>query len=167
MRRLPGAPGAWQPIADQYAIGFPGPMTNANGGVAIGYGYDANGNLDRASCGGFVWSTGEQLRNAADPNLAALLAANGTLYLNGLQGNAIDLVEPANAPPLQTYFVDYSAPLDDPAARGHMGDIAIPRTCGQAALPGIPVIALPFPLPLLPRGWLICLRTCPIVRPAR
>jgi len=132
----PGAPGLWQPAPDQYAIGFPGPMTNANGGVAIGYSYDANGNLDRASCGGFLWSTGEQLRNAADPNLAALLAANGSLYLNGMQGNAIDLVEPANVPPLLTYFVDYDAQLDDPAARGHMGDIAIPRTCGQAA--GLP-----------------------------
>jgi len=143
----PGAPGGWQPVPDQYAIGFPGPMTNANGGVAIGYSYDANGNLDRASCGGFLWSTGEQLRNAADPNLAALLAANGSLFVNGLQGNAIDLVEPANVPPLLTYFVDYDAQLDDPAARGRMGDIAIPRTCGQAAL-------LPFaPPPWLPPWW--------------
>ena len=130
----PTTPGAWQPVPDQYAIGFPGQMTNANGGVAIGYSYDANGNLDPASCGGFVWSTGEELRNAADPNLAALLASNGTLYLNGLQGNAAELVEPANVPPLLTYFVDYDAQQDDPAARGHMGDIAIPRNCGHATL---------------------------------
>ncbi len=130
----PGAPGGWRSAPDRYAIGFPGQYTNADGGVAIGYGYDANGHLDRASCGGFVWSTGEQLRNAADPSLAALLAANGSLHVNGMQGNAIDLVEPANVPPRLTYFIDYAAPLDDPAARGHMGDIAIPRTCGQGFL---------------------------------
>jgi hypothetical protein len=144
---VPGPPGAWQPVPDQYAIGFPGQLTNANGGVAIGYGYDANGNLDRTSCSGFVWSTGEQMRNAVDPNLAALLAANGTLYLNGMQGNAAELVEPANVPPLLTYFVDYDAQLDDPAARGHMGDIAIPRNCGQSAGFLFP------PPPWLPSGW--------------
>jgi hypothetical protein len=128
----PAAPGSsWQPVPDQYAIGFPGQMTNANGGVAVGYSYDVTGNLDPASCGGFLWSTGEQLRNAADPNLAALLAATGSPYVNGMQGNSIDLVEPANVPPLFSYFVDYDAQLDDPAARGRMGDVAIPRNCGQ------------------------------------
>ena len=124
--RYAPAPGGWQPSPDRYAIGFPDPNSNADGGVAIGYGYDANGNLDRASCGGFVWSTGEDLRNSANSNLAAVLAANGSLHLNGLQGNGTDLVVPANVPPLQTYFVDYDALLDDPAARGHMGDIRDP-----------------------------------------
>ena len=83
-----------------------------------------------------------------------MLAANGPLDLNGLQGNAINLVEPANVPPLLTYFVDYDPQLDDPAARGHMGDIAIPRTCGQAALEGILIPGLAFELPpWLPPGW--------------
>jgi hypothetical protein len=153
---VPAAPDApaWQPVPDQYAIGFPGQMTNGNGGAAIGYGYDPNGNLDRGSCGGFLWSTGEQLRNAADSRLANVLAANGALDLNGMQGNAIDLVEPANVPPLLTYFVDYDVQLDDPAARGRMGDIAIPRTCGQAALEGILIPGLAFVLPpWLPPGW--------------
>ncbi len=147
--RYAPVPGGWQPIPDHYAVGFPGQMTNANGGVAIGYRYDANGNLDRASCGGFLWSTGEQLRNAANSGLAALLAANGPLDLNGLQGNAIELVEPANVPPLLTYFVDYDAQLDDPAARGRMGDIAIPRNCSQAgiSIPG-------YPIWFEPPGWL-------------
>ncbi len=142
----PGTPGAWQPVSEPICDRLPRPMTNANGGVAIGYGYTASGQLDPTSCSGFVWSTGEDLRNAADPNLANQLAATGSLYLNGLQGNAIDLLVPENAPPLQSYFVDYDAKLDDPAARGHMGDIAIPRICGQAAFPGIPGIALSYPL---------------------
>ena len=135
---LPSPPGGWQPAPNQYAIGFPDPNTNANGGVAVGYSYDANGNLDRTSCGGFVWSTGEDLRNSANPNLASALAANGSLHVNGLQGNGADLVKPANAPPLQSYFVDYDAQYDNPAVHGYLGDIAIPRTCGQAALPGFP-----------------------------
>jgi hypothetical protein len=140
---LPSPPGGWQPAPDQYAIGFPDPNTNANGGVAVGFSYDANGNLDRASCGGFVWSTGEDLRNSANPNLANVLAANGSLHVNGLQGNGADLVKPANAPPLQSYFVDYDAQFDSPALHGYLGDIAIPRTCGQAALPGFPDALLP------------------------
>jgi hypothetical protein len=142
----PGAPGTWQPAPNQYAIGFPDPMTNANGGVAVGYGYDANGTLDPASCSGFVWSTGEQLRTSADPNTASLLASTGTPYLNGLQGNGIDLVEPANVPPLQTYFVDYGAQFDNLALRGYLGDITIPRSCAPASPP-------PPPLPTCPSGY--------------
>jgi hypothetical protein len=141
---VPGA--LWQPVPDQYAIGFPGQYTNGNGGVAIGYSYDANGTIDPSSCGGFVWSTGEQLRNAADQTLAAALAANGSLSINGLQGNGIGILKPANVPPLLSYFADYDALLDDPAARGHMGDIAIPVKCAPAPLqqdqllaPGVPL----------------------------
>ena len=44
-----------------------------------------------------------------------------------------DHVRPANVPPLATYFVDYDDKFDDAAARGHMGDIAILRICGQGA----------------------------------
>src|SRR5262249_45608683 len=68
----------------------------------------------------------------ADQALAARLAAGGPPNVNGLQGNALDLVRPANVPPLATYFVDYDDRFEDAAARGHMGDIAIPRVCGQS-----------------------------------
>ncbi len=128
-------PAGWQTPPNQYAIGFPGQYTNANGGIALGYNYTVSGVLDPNSCGGFLWSTGEQLRNSADPNIAGQLAATGVLDLNGLQGNALSLVEPANVPPFLTYFIDYDATLDDPAAAGHLGDIAIPVKCGQAAGP--------------------------------
>lgn len=135
---VPGSPPTWQPVPDQYAIGFPGQFTNANGGVAIGYNYKVNGNLDFGSCGGFLWSTGEQLRNSADPNIAAQLAATGVLDLSGLQGNALSLVMPANVPPVATYFVDYAPQLDDPAVAGYMGDIAIPINCSRAAFQPLP-----------------------------
>jgi hypothetical protein len=124
----------WQPVPDEYAIGFPADLRNDNGGVAIGYSYTPAGTIDRNTCGGgFVWSTGERLRQTADQALAARLDASGPSIVNGMQGNAFDLVRPANVPPLATYFVDYDDKFDDAAARGHMGDIAILRICGQGA----------------------------------
>jgi hypothetical protein len=128
----------WQPVPDEYAIGFPADLRNLDGGIAIGYGYTPAGTIDRNTCGGFLWSTGERLRETADQALAARLAAGGPPIVNGLQGNALDLVRPANAPPLATYFVDYDDKFDDVAARGHMGDIAILRVCGQGGV--VPVI---------------------------
>ncbi len=128
----------WQPQSDEYAIGFARQMRNGNGGVAVGFGYDELGRIDRAACGSFLWSTGEQLRNAIDPALAALLAQGGPAEVNGLQGNEITAVVPANTPPLQSYFVDYDDQFQDPGARGRIGDIAIQRVCGQTGfmLPG-------------------------------
>ncbi|MEX2127807.1 MAG: hypothetical protein WD871_06135 [Xanthobacteraceae bacterium] len=132
----PGLPPVWQPVPDEYAIGFPVQYRNANGGVAIGYRYDVAGRIDRYSCGGFLWSTGEQLRKSSDPAIAARLAGGGPAEVNGLQGNEIELVRPQNVPPFQTYFIDYDDEFNDPAALGHMGDVAILRICGQGFLPG-------------------------------
>ena len=142
----PGGAPLWQPVPDEYAIGFPGDMRNGNGGVAIGYSYSRNGTIDRGACGGFLWTTGEQLRATADQALAAQLAAGGPAIVNGLQGNAIEAVRPANVPPLATYFVDYNDQFADPAARGHLGDIAIWRVCGQAFVPAFPPPSLAVPV---------------------
>ncbi|MFZ2155348.1 MAG: hypothetical protein WAV72_04375 [Bradyrhizobium sp.] len=142
LRFLPAPPGTagpqWQEQSDEYAIGFARQMRNGNGGVAVGFGYDELGRINRAACGQFLWSTGEQLRNAIDPALAALLAPGGPAEVNGLQGNEITAVVPANTPPWQSYFVDYDDQFQDPGARGHIGDVAILRVCGQAGfmLPG-------------------------------
>ena len=128
-----GGAAGWQAAPDEYAIGFAGQLRNGNGGVAIGYGYDSSGKLDPNSCGGFLWSTGEQLRNATNPELAAKLGQGGPAAVNGLQGNGVGLARPANTPPLQSYFVSYDDRLNDPDARGHVGDVAIWRTCARAA----------------------------------
>ena len=37
----------WFPVPKEYAIGFPSDYHNDNGGIAIGYGYDAAGNINR------------------------------------------------------------------------------------------------------------------------
>ena len=124
--------GSWQPMPDEYAIGFPAALQNGNGGVAIGFSYDEDRQIDRAACGEFLWSSGEQLRVAADPAIAAQLAPGGPANVDGLQGNEIWLTRPNNAPPFKSYFIDYDDKFDDVAARGHMGDITIWRSCSPA-----------------------------------
>ena len=59
---------------NEYALGFPHDYRNGNGGVEVGYNYDRNGDIIAGSCGGFVWMSGEDLRDSADATLAARLA---------------------------------------------------------------------------------------------
>ncbi|HET9413829.1 MAG TPA: hypothetical protein VFO74_06855, partial [Pseudolabrys sp.] len=129
----------WFPVPSEYAIGFPPGYRNGNGGIAIGYGYDAAGNINRAVCGGPLWSTGEQLRNARDPAIIQRLQPGGPLIVDGLQGNATPLLRPRNEPPFEAFFIDYDDRFDDPQTRGHLGDVVIWRVCGAAMLPLVPV----------------------------
>ncbi|HYC18340.1 MAG TPA: hypothetical protein VEC94_14135 [Pseudolabrys sp.] len=133
----------WFPIPREYAIGFPPNYRNDNGGIAIGYGYDQAGNINRAVCGGTLWSTGEQLRNARDPEIIRRLQAGGPLIVDGLQGNSTRLLRPLNEPPFEAYYIDYDDRFDDEGTRGYLGDVVIWRTCGQAALPLVPVVCPP------------------------
>jgi hypothetical protein len=145
----PGAGPAWQSDAEEYTTGFAAQL-RGNGGVAVGYGYDASGALDRNACSGFVWATGEQLRVSTDATLASQLAQGGPAAVNGLQGIGIELVRAAGAPPLQGYFVDFDDRFDDANARGQIGDVAVFRACarvavaealpapGEPAFPGVP-----------------------------
>ncbi len=94
----------WFPVPKEYAVGFPPNHRNDNGGIAIGYGYDAAGNINRAVCGGTLWSTGEQLRNARDPAIIQRLQPGGPLIVDGLQGNAVPLLRPQNEPPFGCVF---------------------------------------------------------------
>ena len=122
----------WQTEPDDYAIGFPADFRNGNGGVAIGYDYDRDGEMFFGSCGGFLWSTGEDLRDSPDPKLATRLGRRGPLDVNGLQGNGTWHTRRASEPPLASYFIDYDDLFDDPAERGHLGDVAIARLCSAA-----------------------------------
>ncbi len=128
----PDAERNWQPLPDEYAIGFPLQLRNGNGGIDIGYIYDAKGDIDHAVCGGFLWSTGEHLRASPEPSLAARLRELGAENVDGLQGNGSWLTRHDDEPPLASYFIDYDDRFDDGAARGHMGDIAIARACTPA-----------------------------------
>ena len=131
----------WQEQPDEYALGFPHDYRNGNGGVEVGYNYDRNGDIIAGSCGGFVWMSGEDLRDAADASLADRLAKSGPLPVGGLQGVGAWQNRPRNAPPLESYFVSYADGPADDSARGHMGDIAIPRTCEAASRAALEVPA--------------------------
>jgi hypothetical protein len=123
----------WQTSPDEYAVGFPENFRNDNGGVAIGYSYDIGGNMNPRSCGGFVWTTGEQLRHATDPKLAAQLGQQDALAIDGLQGSPVWRIRRDNEPPRISYFIDYADAPPDPSARGHMGDVAILRRCKETS----------------------------------
>jgi hypothetical protein len=123
----PATPGTWVPVAEQYAIGFPPDRHNANGGISLGYRYDANGYMRNGACGEFLWSTGESLRD--DPALAAQLAAGGPATVDGLQGNDRSLVRPLNDPPFSSYFTDYDDDFTHPEHKGWMGDVEIYQPC--------------------------------------
>ncbi len=129
----------WQPTPDEYAIGFPRDLRNSNGGIAIGYRYDAKGDLVPALCDGFMWSTGEDLRDAADRALVARLTKTGPLDVDGLQGNGTWRVRRNDEPPLASYFIDYDDRFDEDGARGHLGDIAIARKCPPLPPPHIQI----------------------------
>ncbi len=129
----PPGPGLWYPVAEEYPIGFPLDFRNGNGGIAIGYGPDAGGNINRAACRGTLWSTGEQLRNASARPIAQRLQSGGPFIVNGLQGNLVPPVRPQNSPPLEAYYVDYDDRFDDTAARGHLGDVEIWQVCQAVA----------------------------------
>jgi hypothetical protein len=77
-------------------------------------------------------ATGEQLRKSPDSALAARLTHFGIADVDGLQGNGTWRTRPGNDPPLSSYFIEYGDEAPDPAARGHMGDIAIARPCTPA-----------------------------------
>ncbi|MBN9009514.1 MAG: hypothetical protein J0H63_05030, partial [Rhizobiales bacterium] len=82
-------PSTWVQVPEQYAMGFRPDGHNAAGGIALGPNYDDKGMIVPNSCGQYLWSTGEGLRD--DPNLAQQLAVGGPALVDGLQGNGVDL----------------------------------------------------------------------------
>jgi hypothetical protein len=142
--------GKWSPIPEEYAVGFPPPHLNGSGGVDLGYGHNAQGQLDLNQCERMVWMTGDALRN--DPALSEKLQPGGALEVHGLQGNDASLVRPANTPPWSSYFVDYDGRYGDPLAEGYVGAVkvfrapcgagggytSIPPRCGPPCAPGSP-----------------------------
>lgn len=128
----PATPSRWIEEADEYAIGFRGELRNANGGVAINYDYTGDNYLDTARCGGYLWATGEQLRNPQEPAMQDVLSAAGALEINGLQGNDLRLVRPQNVPPFTAYYADFDGETGDADSFAHMGDVEAFRVCEGA-----------------------------------
>jgi hypothetical protein len=119
----------WVEPGDEYAIGMAPQYRNADGGVAL-------------QCSKNVWSTGERLLDDAEAS------PDQYPHVDGLQGEDYNQVLPRNAPPEQSWFVNYYDYQADPESRGHMGAVAIWNICGGggAVLPP-PAIRIGFTCP--------------------
>ena len=57
---------SWSEQPDEFAIGLKDPHRSTEGGIALNYGYDTDGNIDYDQCRATLWTTGEHLREGAD-----------------------------------------------------------------------------------------------------
>jgi hypothetical protein len=126
----------WQPPPDEHSVGYPENCRNDNGGVAIGDGHAADGSLNLYLCDGFVWTSGEQLRNATDPRIAAQLGQKDELAIDGLQGTPAWRVRGA-----RTHGRDRDRARLRRRRRPRAGDarsvrVALPGPADRLALPG-------------------------------
>ncbi|HEX4392106.1 MAG TPA: hypothetical protein VH084_11285 [Mycobacterium sp.] len=140
----PTTPSTWVETPDSYAVGFAPDGQNADGGIALGYGYAPGTQSLGGACNAFLWSTGDSLRDdpAANPPL------DPPAQVAGLQGNDVDMVRPQDDPPAGAYFTDYDGNTDDTQAalHGHVGAVAIWQTCeGVSAPPAQPAPQIPPP----------------------
>ncbi|HEX8168224.1 MAG TPA: hypothetical protein VF601_20850 [Beijerinckiaceae bacterium] len=119
----PRTPSRWIAVPNEYAIGFAGSYRNANGGVALGYGYGRDGALSTGACESALWATGQNLRN--NPALRDRLEPGGPLVVHGLFVVPPPEVRPRNEPPTASRSVDYDDRFNDPRAAGHLGVVRI------------------------------------------
>ena len=134
----------WSVEPDDYAIGLKPPHRSSEGGIALNYGYDPDGNIDYNQCRATLWTTGEHLREGED---AERIAQGGASIIHGLQGNDKSKVRPANVPPHESWFVDNDGLFLDANVYGHVGDIAIFNPCDKRTIAESE--PLPYP-PLFP-----------------
>ncbi|MCR4283586.1 MAG: EB domain-containing protein, partial [Bauldia sp.] len=132
------APGRWKLIPEQYSVGLPPVYNNADGGVALNYGYGQNGKINLGACGATVWSTGERL---LDPGNGSPPGSFQTV--DGLQGNAATLVQPQNVPPTAAWFVDYDDTPGDASFRGYMGAVSTIPCAAPVPQPLPPPVTCP------------------------
>lgn len=116
----------WESVADEFAVGLGGEQRATEGGIALGYGYDRNGNVNYSQCRQTLWTTGGRLRGGEDIKRVSI---GGASIVNGLQGNAKTKVRPGNEPPYDSWFVDYDGEYEDPDAVGHIGSVAVYAPC--------------------------------------
>lgn len=136
VRAKSGANG-WAPLPEEYAVGFGGDYRQASGGIGLAFGRRADGSIDLSKCEANLVATGDALRD--NPSFAARLRTGGPSIVHGLQIVPAGRVRPANAPPLESLFVDFDGLYEDASLRGHVGDVEVFRDCTGTFFP--PVVA--------------------------
>ena len=137
----------WIEEPEEYAIGLKEPHRSTEGGIALSYGYDPDGNIDYNQCRATLWTTGEHLREGEE---SQRVYEGGARIVHGLQGNDKSLVHPANEPPFETWFVDNDGLYLDADVYGHVGDIAIFNPCDKRTIAEPEPLPYPLPVPYYP-----------------
>ncbi len=141
----------WIGEPEEYAVGFETNNRQTSGGLALGHGYTADGDLDPAVCEASLWTTGDDLRRTAVDDLVRALTPGGPLPVDGLQGMPAGPVRQYetgnNTPPWASYMLDnepdntglldiFAQPSrwSDARTEGWMGDVEIvTRDCDAIA----------------------------------
>ena len=139
---------SWTSSPDEFAIGLEPPHRATNGGIALNYGYDKNGNIDFGACRETLWTTGEHLMNGGDgkprtvhglqgnyKNLAKPVtyssSRSGSSALNA--GGSASVADSSLETPTETWFTDFDGALDEDNGHGPIGQVAIFTTCNKQA----------------------------------
>ena len=64
----------WSEDVGEFAVGLKLPHRSTLGGIALSYGYDADGKIDYGKCRETLWTTGEHLREGDDKERASRAA---------------------------------------------------------------------------------------------
>ncbi|MEM7777700.1 MAG: hypothetical protein AAF732_19070 [Pseudomonadota bacterium] len=129
----------WSQDVEEYAVGKTPPHRATNGAIALGYGYDDDGEIDTKTCNATVWTTGDNLNGGSDAN-----AVNGVQAMptNAAQPqpeepDSDDAEEATLEPPDKTWILDIGTERLGADTQGHVGAIAIfKKGCpGEIPLP--------------------------------
>ncbi len=133
----PKTASAWYQQPEEYAVGYGHGNRASGGGVDLAYGYriDDKGvvTFDIDGCEDAIVFTGDSLRSFHKTPDG--FAPVGALQLNGLQISPARPVRGFNAPPAISYFVNYSAQMDNANHAGSVGGVRVYRLPCTGACP--------------------------------
>lgn len=129
--------GGWAPQPEEYAVGFGGDYRQATGGIGLAFGRKADRSIDLSKCEANLVATGDALRD--NTSFGSRLKGGGPAIVDGVQVVPAGRVRPANAPPLESIYVDFDGIHEDAGLRGQIGDVEVFRDCTGTLFP--PVVA--------------------------
>ncbi len=131
---------AWVESPEEYAVGEEPVHRATNGGLALGYGYDSDGNIDYDKCRQTLWTTGEHLISGGERTVHGLQGQDKTngQSMSGagprsgstaLQGDFREVRETELEPPEGAWYTASDEREGDEKAHGYVGSIATFAPC--------------------------------------